>query len=61
MLPIDMTLKIHAINETYHMREDAKSLGILQDGLHMPCVKFGNPAPRFEGLTKKNPQISNLR
>ena len=43
------------------MREDAKSLGKLQDGLNTPCVKFGNPAPKFEGLIKKTPQISNLR
>ena len=48
-------------NDTWNMREDAKSLGKLQGGLNTPCVKFGKPAPRFEGLTKKNPQISNLR
>ena len=32
------------------MREDAKSLGKLQGGLNMPCVKFGNPPPKLEGL-----------
>ena len=27
----------------------------------MTCVKFGNPTPRFEGLIKINPWISNQR
>ena len=40
-------------NNTWNMREDAKSLGKLQGGLNIPYVKFGNPAPRFEGLMKK--------
>ena len=34
-------------NGTYDMREDAKSLGKLQDRLNTPCVKFGKPAPKF--------------
>ena len=37
------------------MREDAKSSGKLEGGLNTTCVKFGNPAPRFEGLIKQNP------
>ena len=42
-------------NDTWNMRGDAKSLGKLQGGLNMPCVKFYSPAPRFEGLIKKEP------
>ena len=48
-------------NGTYDMREDAKSLGKLQDRLNTPCVKFGKPAPKFIVLVKKNSQISNWR
>ena len=48
-------------NGTYDMREDAKSLGKLQDRLNTPCVKLGKPAPKFVELIKKNPQISNRR
>ena len=48
-------------NDTWNMREDAKSLGKLQGGLNTPCVKFGNPAPKFKGVIKIKPQISNLR
>ena len=48
-------------NDSYDMREHAKSLGKLQDGLNTTCVNFGKPAPKFVGLIKKNPQISNLR
>ena len=48
-------------NDTYDMREHAKSLGKLQDGLNTTCVNFGKPAPKFVGLIKKKPQISNLR
>ena len=48
-------------NDTYDMREDAKSLGKLQDRLNTPCVKLGKPAPKFVELIKKNPQISNRR
>ena len=48
-------------NDTYDMREHAKSLGKLQDGLNTTCVNFGKPAPKFVGLIEKNPQISNLR
>ena len=44
-------------NGTYDMREDAKSLGKLQDGLNPPCVNFGKPAPKFVGLIKKKPAI----
>ena len=40
-------------NGTYDMREDAKSLGKLQDRLNTPCVTFGMPAPRFIVLIKK--------
>ena len=40
-------------NGTYDMREDAKSLGKLQDRLNMPCVKFGKPDPKFIVLVKK--------
>ena len=40
-------------NGTYDMREDAKSLGKLQDRLNTPCVKFGKPAPKFIVLIKK--------
>ena len=35
------------------MREDAKSLGKLQDGLNTTCVNFGKPAAKFVGLIKK--------
>ena len=35
-------------NDTWNLREDAKSLG----GWNTECLKFGNPALRFEGLTK---------
>ena len=52
---------IAAITGTYDMREDAKSLGKLQDRLNTPCVKLGKPAPKFVELIKKNPQISNRR
>ena len=48
-------------NDTENVREDTNFLGKLQGGLKTTCVKFGNPAPRFEGPTKKNPQISNLK
>ena len=48
-------------NGTYDMREDAKSLGKLQDRLNTPCVKLGKPAPKFVELIKKTPQISNRR
>ena len=48
-------------NGTYDMREDAKSLGKLQDRLNTPCVKLGKPAPKFVELIKKKPQISNRR
>ena len=41
-------------NGTYDMREDAKSLGKLQDRLNTPCVKLGKPAPKFVELIKKN-------
>ena len=40
-------------NDTYDMREDAKSLGKLQDGLNTTCVNFGKPAAKFVGLIKK--------
>ena len=43
------------------MRKDTKYLRMLQDGLKMPCVKFGDPDPKFEGLIKRNPKISKLR
>ena len=44
------------------MREDAECLGMLQDGLNMPCKKFYNPVPKFEGIhEKKNLQINNLK
>ena len=46
-------------NGTYDMREDAKSLGKLQDRLNTPCVKFGKPAPKFVGLIKRNSQNFN--
>ena len=46
-------------NGTYDMREDAKSLGKLQDRLNTPCVKLGKPAPKFVEVIKKDPQISN--
>ena len=42
-------------NGTYDMREDAKSLGKLQDRLNTPCVKLGKPAPKFVELIKKKP------
>ena len=48
-------------NGTYDMREDAKSLGKLQDRLNTPCVKFGKPAPKFIVLIKKNSQMFNWR
>ena len=48
-------------NDTYDMREHAKSLGKLQDGLNTTCVNFGKPALKSVGLIKKTPQISNLR
>ena len=48
-------------NGSYDMREDAKSLGKLQDRLNTPCVKLGKPAPKFVELIKKKPQISNWR
>ena len=35
------------------MREDAECLGMLQDGLNMPCKKFYNPVPKFEGIHEK--------
>ena len=40
-------------NGTYDMREDAKSLGKLQDRLNTPCVKFGKPALKYIVLIKK--------
>ena len=40
-------------NDTENVREDTNFLGKLQGGLKTTCVKFGNPAPRFEGPTKK--------
>ena len=43
-------------NDTENVREDTNFLGKLQGGLKTTCVKFGNPAPRFEGPTKKNPK-----
>ena len=42
-------------NDTENVREDTNFLGKLQGGLKTTCVKFGNPAPRFEGPTKKTP------
>ena len=42
-------------NGTYDMREDAKSLGKLQDRLNTPCVKLGKPAPKFVELNKTRP------
>ena len=40
-------------NGTYDMREDAKSLTKVHNWLNTPCVKFGKPAPKFVGPTKK--------
>ena len=45
-------------NGTYDMREDAKSLGKLQDRLNTPCVKLGKPAPKFVELIKKKRKFS---
>ena len=42
-------------NDTKNIREDTNFLGKLQGGLNTTCVKFGNPAPRFEGPIKKKP------
>ena len=58
---ISFDIILNMKNDTWNMRGDAKSLGKLQGGLNMPCVKFYSPAPRFEGLIKKNLQISNQR
>ena len=49
-------------NGTYEKREDTKSLAKVQDWLSTPCVKFGKPAPKFEGPIKTRPTpISRVR
>ena len=48
-------------NGTYDMREDAKSLGKLQDRLNTPCVKFGKPAPKFVALIKNKAEYTAIQ
>ena len=52
---LDMT------NDTKNRREKAKSLRKPKGRWNTPCVKFGNPAPRFEGLTNKSLQMHKKR
>ena len=48
-------------NDNKNLKEDTNFGGKLQGGSNMFCVKFGNPALRFERPIKKAPQISNPR
>ena len=43
------------------MKEDAKSLRMLQDGLNVTCVKFCNPVSRFEDLIKKQKNFKSKK